>query len=147
MIAITPAPTLPSPNLAEVENLVQCLEAMEAQAARLMLDAYATQIAELARSAMYQLDYARGCVRDIPATSNDGDNWGEGMWEVILAEGAAQHIGRYSQEARHWLRSYRLAEQRMAAGEHAFLWTPRDADLAVGRTQIEHERSEMEKAQ
>ncbi|HVC82134.1 MAG TPA: hypothetical protein VNL35_16710 [Chloroflexota bacterium] len=147
MTAITSTPTLPTTDLPELEALVRCIEATAAEATRVTLGAYATQIRELHHAAGAALAEARSNAADIPGDLSKWGNLGEGYWEVVICEIATKDALRFAQEARHWLHSYRVAEQRLAEGKPAVSWTVGDPDLEAERERVELGRIDMEHAQ
>lgn len=124
-------------------SLVKQIEAAEAEAHRVLIDAYDVQIRELLRAAEYQLAEERRCAQDIVNKTADPDNDGEGYWEMALAERAAKHVGRYAREARHWQARRTLAIKRWERGQGIEPWTKDDR----ARRPIDIERCNMEAAQ
>jgi hypothetical protein len=133
----------PRPESIELATIVQQIDAMEAVAQRLMIDAYATQIRELVKAATKELACAQKNIAEIPGDPTAWGNLGEGYWEVVLAELSAKDVGRYAREARHWLERHTLAVQRWDAGQGMEPWTKEDR----GNHPIAVERGHMEAAQ
>ena len=131
------------PESIELTAIVKQIDAMEAAAQRLMIDAYATQIRELAKAAAKELAAGKKSAADIPGDPSAWGCLGEGYWEVVIAELSAKDVGRYAREARHWLERHTIAVQRWDAGLGMEPWTKEDR----GNHPIAIERGHMEAAQ
>lgn len=127
----------------ELSEIVKRIEAMEADAQRMMIDAYAVQIRELALAATKELGRGKKCAADIKGDSTAWGNLGEGYWEVALAELSAKDVGRRAREARHWLERHALAVKRLEAGQGMEPWCKEDK----GEHPLSKERGHMEAAQ
>jgi hypothetical protein len=132
-----------APEAVELTTLVTRIDAMEAEAHRMLIGAYVTQIRELAKSAAKELADERKDIADIPGDPTAWGNLGEGYWEVVLAELSAKDVGRYAREARHWLERHTVAVKRLEAGQGMEPWTKQDR----GNHPIAIERGDMEAAQ